>query len=1045
MISKFFIDRPIFSSVLSIVIVLAGLVAMRALPVAQYPEIVPPQVVVSASYPGASAETIAETVAAPLEQEVNGVEDMIYMQSTSTGAGTMSLSVYFQTGTDADQATINVNNRVQRALARVPEEVRRQGVTVAKRSTSILQVLTMSSPDRRFDTIYISNYALVNVIDELRRTPGVGDASLFGASDYSMRVWLRPDQVAKYNLTPSDIAIAIREQNAQFAAGRFGEEPMSGKQAFTYSVTTPGRFADPRQFEQIILRSDENGAALRLKDVARIELGSLNYSTVATLNGAPAVPIGIYLQPDANALEVASNVAATMERLAQRFPEGITYEIPYNTTRFINASIEAVISTFIEAIILVVLVVFIFLQNWRATLIPILAVPVSIIGAFAGMFVLGFSINLLTLFGLILAIGIVVDDAIIVLENVERIMTTERRSPYEAAVRAMDEVSGPIIAIVLVLCAVFIPVSFLGGLAGELYRQFAITIAVSVIISGIVALTLTPALCAAFLSPGHGRPWLPFRIFNQGFSWVARFFTAGAAFFLRHIFVALTLVVVMIAATWWLFQEVPTGLVPPEDQGSVFLVTMLPPAASLDRTVDVTRQVTQGALRNPAVRNVVTVAGFDLLSSAQKTNAGISFVSLTDWSERADPRFDARNLAPAFSALNANFLDGIVVGFNPPPIVGMSTTGGFELFLQDRSGGSLQTLSQAAERVVQAANERPELDRVATTFNMNVPQYRIDVDRGKAKALGVPISTIFDTMQSTFGSFYVNDFTLFGRTYRVTLSSEGEFRETPNDLRHVFVRSETGEMVPLNVLVTVSRIIGPDVVDRFNLFPAAKIQGNPAPGYSSGQAIAAMQEIVAETLSTDYSIGWTGSAYQELQSAGTGTQGFVFGLVFVFLILAAQYERWSLPFAVITAVPFAVFGAILAIFLRGIENDIYFQVGLVTLIGLSAKNAILIVEVAAQRHRAGMSVYDAAIEAARLRFRPIVMTSLAFILGVVPLALATGASSASRHSVGTGVIGGMLAATFLAVLIVPVFFRLVSRERPRQRGSETVEQEHATQ
>lgn len=543
MISEFFIDRPIFSSVLSIVIVLAGLVAMRALPVAQYPEIVPPQVVVSASYPGASAETIAETVAAPLEQEVNGVEDMIYMQSTSTGAGTMSLSVYFQTGTDADQATINVNNRVQRALARVPEEVRRQGVTVAKRSTSILQVLTMSSPDRRFDTIYISNYALVNVIDELRRTPGVGDASLFGASDYSMRIWLRPDQVAKYNLTPSDIAIAIREQNAQFAAGRFGEEPMSGKQAFTYSVTTPGRFADPRQFEQIILRSDENGAALRLKDVARIELGSLNYSTVATLNGAPAVPIGIYLQPDANALEVASNVAATMERLAQRFPEGITYEIPYNTTRFINASIEAVISTFIEAIILVVLVVFIFLQNWRATLIPILAVPVSIIGAFAGMFVLGFSINLLTLFGLILAIGIVVDDAIIVLENVERIMTTERRSPYEAAVQAMDEVSGPIIAIVLVLCAVFIPVSFLGGLAGELYRQFAITIAVSVIISGIVALTLTPALCAAFLSPGHGRPWLPFRIFNQGFSWVTRFFTAGAAFFLRLIFVALTLVV----------------------------------------------------------------------------------------------------------------------------------------------------------------------------------------------------------------------------------------------------------------------------------------------------------------------------------------------------------------------------------------------------------------------------------------------------------------------------------------------------------------------
>ena len=1034
MISKFFIDRPIFSTVLSIVIVLAGLVAMRALPVAQYPEIVPPQVVVSATYPGASAETIAETVAAPLEQQINGVEDMIYMQSTSTGAGTLTLSVYFRIGTDPDQATINVNNRVQRALPLIPEEVRRQGVIVSKRSTSILQVLTMSSPDGRYDTIFISNYALLNVIDELRRTPGVGDASLFGASDYSMRIWLRPDQVAKYNLTPSEIAAAIREQNAQFAAGRFAEEPMTDPQAFTYSVTTPGRFADPRQFEQIILRSDENGATLRLKDVARVELGSLNYSTVSTLNGAPTVPIGIYLQPDANALEVARNVAEVMERLSRRFPEGITYDIPYDTTRFINASIEAVISTFIEAIILVVVVVFVFLQNWRATLIPILAVPVSIIGAFAGMYALGFSINLLTLFGLILAIGIVVDDAIIVLENVERIMTTEGKSPYEAAVQAMQEVSGAIVAIVLVLCAVFIPVSFLGGLAGELYRQFAITIAVSVIISGIVALTLSPALCAVLLRPVHGEPWLPARLFNRGFEWLTQLFMHGTSFFLRNAVLGIALVLVMAGATWWLFQRVPTGLVPAEDQGSVFLVTALPPAASLDRTVKVVSEVTQGALKNPAVRSVVSVAGYDFLAGAQKTNSGISFVSLTDWSERKDPRLDARNLAPAFSALNALFRDGIVIGFNPPPIIGMSTTGGFEFFLQDRSGGSPQSLYQAAQMIVDAANRRPELAGVATTFNTNVPQYRIDVDREKAKALGVPISVIFDTMQSTFGSFYVNDFTLFGRTYRVTLSSEDTFRKAPDDLRHVFVKSENGEMVPLNVLVTVTRVVGPDIVDRFNLFPAAKIQGNAAPGYSSGQAIAVIEELVSQMLSSDYTIGWTGSAYQEIQSAGTGIQGFIFGLIFVFLILAAQYERWSLPLAAVSAVPFAVFGAILAIFLRGIENDIYFQVGLVTLIGLSAKNAILIVEFAAQRHRAGLSVYEAALEAARLRFRPIVMTSLAFILGVVPLAIATGASSASRHSVGTGVIGGMLAATFLAVLIVPLFFRLVTRERRDSRA-----------
>ncbi|MFL5022121.1 efflux RND transporter permease subunit [Microvirga tunisiensis] len=1027
--SKFFIDRPIFASVLSIAIVLIGLIAMRVLPVAQYPEIVPPQVVVSATYPGASAETIAETVAAPLEQQVNGVEDMIYMQSTSTGSGTMSLSVYFQTGTNADQATINVNNRVQRATAVLPEEVRRQGVTVTKRSSSILQIVALSSPDRRYDTIYISNYALINIIDELRRTPGVGDASLFGASDYSMRIWLRPDKVAQYNLTPGDVAAAIRDQNAQFAAGRFAEEPTPSRQAFTYSVTTQGRFADPREFEQIVLRSDENGGALRLKDVARVELGSLNYSTISTLNGAPTVPIGVYLQPGANALDVSGAVDAAMSRLAQRFPDGLRYDVPYNTTKFIQVSIEEVVKTFIEAIVLVVIVVFLFLQNWRATLIPLLAVPVSIVGTFAGMYALGFSVNLLTLFGLILAIGIVVDDAIIVLENVERIMSTEHKPPREAAIQAMQEVSGPVIAVVLVLCAVFIPVSFLGGLAGELYRQFAVTIAVSVVISGIVALTLTPALCALLLKEGHSEPWLPFRIFNRGFDWATRTFTSGTAFFLRHALIALVLIGGMLGVTWLLFERVPGGLVPAEDLGNVFVVTALPPAASLDRTLDITAKVSEELKRNPAVADVVTIAGFDLLSGAQKTNAGVSFVTLKDWSERTDPRLDARNLAPAFAALNVNFRDGIVVGFNPPPITGMSTTGGFEFYLQDRSGGSLESLSQAAQQVIQAARQRPELSGVSTTFNTNVPQYRIDVDRDKAKALGVPISAIFDTMQSTFGSLYVNDFGLFGRTYRVSLSSEPEFRMTPNDLQHVFVRSDKGNMVPLNVLLSTSRIVGPDVVDRFNVFPAAKIQGNPAPGYSSGQAIAAIEQVVSQNLSSDYSIGWTGSAYQELQSAGTGSQGFLLGLVMVFLILAAQYERWSLPFAVITAVPFAVFGAILAIWLRGIENDIYFQVGLVTLIGLAAKNAILIVEFAAERYRAGETVYDAALDAARLRFRPIVMTSLAFILGVVPLAVSTGAGSASRHSVGTGVIGGMLAATFLAILFVPLFFRLVTRER----------------
>jgi hydrophobe/amphiphile efflux-1 (HAE1) family protein len=1028
-ISRFFIDRPVFASVLSIVIVLAGLLAMRALPIAQYPEIVPPEVVVTATYPGATAQTIAETVAAPLEQQVNGVEDMIYMRSTSTGSGTLNLTVTFRIGTNPDQATINVNNRVQRALPLLPEEVRRQGVTVNKRSSSILQVLTMSSPGGRFDTIYISNYALINVLDELRRVPGVGDATLFGASDYSMRVWLKPDKVAQYNLTPSDIAASIREQNAQFAAGRFGEEPMPGSQAFTYSVTTQGRFADPREFENIILRSDENGAALRLKDVARVELGALNYGLNATFSGAPAVPIGIFLQPGANALQVAGDVKATMDRLSQRFPDGLRYDIPFNTTRFVEASIEEVITTFVEAIILVVLVVFLFLQSVRATLIPVIAVPVSIIGTFAGMYLLGFSINLLTLFGMVLAIGIVVDDAIVVLENVERIMSTEGKGPREAAIKAMEEVSGPVVAIVLVLCAVFIPVSFLGGLAGELYRQFAVTIAVSVVISGIVALTLTPALCALLLKQGHDRPLLPFRLFNRGFEWTTERFTDGVRFFLRRAVVGLMLVAAMLGATWYLFQRVPGGLVPAEDQGYVFLVTALPPAASLDRTTAVTDQVNRGALQNPAVAAVVTLAGYDFLSGAQRTNSGVSFVTLKDWSERTDPRQDARNLAPAFASLNALFRDGFVIGFNPPAIQGISTTGGFELYLQDRSGGSLESLAQAADRVVQAANQRPELRGVSTTFNTAVPQYRIDVDREKAKALGVPIATIFETMQSTFGSFYVNDFTLFGRTYRVSLSSEAEFRHAPDDLRHVFVRSQNGAMVPLNALVSVQRVIGPDTVERFNIFPAAKILGNPAPGYSSGQAIAAIQQVVAQTLSSDYTIGWTGSAYQEIATAGSGNLGFIFGIVMVFLILAALYERWSLPLAVITAVPFALFGAIVAIYLRDIENDVYFQIGLVTLIGLAAKNAILIVEFAAERYREGHSVLDSAMEAARLRFRPIVMTSLAFILGVVPLAISTGAGSASRHSIGTGVIGGMLAATFIAIFFVPMFFRLLTRDR----------------
>ncbi|UYN97893.1 MAG: multidrug efflux RND transporter permease subunit [Enhydrobacter sp.] len=1035
--SKFFIDRPVFASVLSIVIVLAGLVSIRVLPVSQYPLIVPPEVVVSATYPGATAETIAATVAAPLEQQVNGVERMIYMRSTSTGSGTMGLTVTFEIGTNPDQNAINVSNRVQRALPLLPGEVARQGVVVQKRSTSILQVLTMSSPEGRYDTIFISNYALVNVLDELRRLPGVGDATLFGASDYSMRIWLRPDKVAQYNLTPADIAAVVREQNAQFAAGRFGEEPMTNPQVFTYSVTTPARLVDRTQFENIIIRSEENGGALRLKDVARVELGALSYGFSATFNGSPAVPIGVYLQPGANALEVAHSVKETMDRISKRFPVGLRYDIPFNTTRFVEVSIREVAATFAEAIVLVVLVVFLFLQSVRAMIIPIIAIPVSIIGTFAGMYLLGFSINMLTLFGLVLAIGIVVDDAIVVIENVERNMTQGGKSPRDAALQAMREVTGPVIAIVLVLCAVFIPVSFLGGLAGELYRQFAVTIAVSVVISGVVALTLTPALAALLLKPGHREPWWPFARFNRFFAWVTGRYTAGVGFLIRRAAVGIAGFLVVIGIVVVLFQRVPNALVPAEDQGYVFMVTALPPAASVVRTREIGRLATEALRENPAVANVVTFSGFDLLSLAQKSNSGVSFITLKDWSERKDPRQDARNVAPALGALNARFRDGVVIGFNPPPIQGISVTGGFEFYLQDRSGGSLNDLAQAAAKLVEAASKRPELRGVSTTFTTSVPQYKADVDRDKARAIGVSINSIFETMQASFGSFYINDFSLFGRTYRVSLSSEADFREKPEDLRHVFVRSDNNAMVPLNELVTFTRVLGPDTVERFNIFPAAKVLGSPAPGYSSGQAIAVMQQLVAETLPSDFTIGWTGAAYQELSTAGTGFMGFAFGIVMVFLILAAQYERWSLPLAVLTAVPFGVLGALLAIWLRGLANDVYFQIGLVTLIGLAAKNAILIVEFAAQRHQQGLSVQEAALEAARLRFRPIIMTSLAFILGVLPLAISTGAGSAARHSIGTGVIGGMLAATFIAILFVPLFFTLLTRhrkERPMAGG-----------
>lgn len=1025
MISKFFIDRPVFAAVISIVIILAGLSAMKALPVAQYPQILPPQVSVSASYPGASAQVIAETVAAPLEQEINGVEGMIYQLSNSAASGAMSLSVYFEVGRDPDQATIDVNNRVQAALAKLPEEVRRQGVKVEKKSSDILQVVTLYSPDNSKDPIFISNYALINVIDELKRLPGVGDVSQFGSKDYSMRIWLRPDKLAQYDLTPTDVVNAIREQNSQFAAGSFGQQPLQTPQDFTYTVTTQGRFTDPKEFESVILRSDATGASLLLKDVARIELGAQDYALVTSLNGQQNAAFGVYLQPGANALDTAEAVQSTLERLSKRFPEGITYKIPYDTTKFVKVSIEEVIHTFAEALVLVVLVVFIFLQNWRATLIPVLAIPVSLVGTFAGMYALGFSINLLTLFGLVLAIGIVVDDAIVVIENVERVMRTKKLAAREAAIEAMEEVTGPIIAIVLVLCAVFVPVGFLGGLAGEMYKQFAITIAVSVVISGIVALTLSPALCALLLKDEHKEPAAPFRAFNRFFDKMTDGYGAGVAFFLKRSAIGLLLFGGMIALIVLLFGRVPGSLVPDEDQGYVINAYFLPPAASINRTDALTHDFTEQLMKHPAVEDVVTFAGFDVLTFGQRTNAGVSFVPLKDWSERTTEETDARNLTREFMGMGLSEKDGVVMSFNPPPITGMSTTGGFEGYIQDRGGAGVEQMAAKVQAFLAAAQKRPELAGVQSTFSANVPQYYIDLDRTKARALGVSISDVFTAMQATFGSYYVNDFTLYGRTWQVSLQSESEFRRKPEDLSQVYVRASGGDLVPLTTLIKVNRILGPDTYARFNVYPAAKILGGPAPGYSSGQALTAIQEVADEVLGSEYSLGWIGSAYQEVATQGSGSTAFVFGLIMVFLILAAQYERWTLPLAVVTAVPFAVFGAILAVWLRGIQNDVYFQVGLVTLIGLAAKNAILIVEFAVLLRAEGKGIFESAFEAAKLRFRPIVMTSLAFILGCVPLAISTGAGSASRHSIGTGVIGGMLAATLLATFMIPMFYLLV--------------------
>lgn len=1027
MFSKFFINRPIFSTVISLLILLAGIVAITALPIEQYPDLTPPSVQVSAQYPGASPEVIADTVAAPIEQQVNGVEDMLYMNSTSAANGDMSLMVYFEVGTDPDQAMINVNNRVQAATTSLPEDVRRYGVTVQKRSSSMLQLITMYSPSKVYDTTYIGNYALVNVVDDLKRINGVGDAQVMSANDYSIRIWLKPDVMSQLGVSVTDVMAAVQAQNTQRAAGKIGQPPLTQSVDRMYTIVAPGRLKTPEEFEEIILRANEDGTSLRLKDVARVELGSQTYEFSGNYNTQPAVPIGIFLSPGANAVATAKAVDKRMKELAANFPGGIEYKVAYDTTLFVNASIKEVIHTLIEAMILVFLVMYLFLHDWRATLIPCLAVPVSIVGAFAGMLVMGFSINTLTLFGLVLAIGIVVDDAIVVIENVERIMHDEHLPVKEATIKAMDEVTGPVIAIVLVLCSVFVPVAFMGGFTGVMYQQFAITIAVSVIISGLVALTLTPALCVLLLKDMKPRTSGFFYKFDQWFVKVTDKYTGIARFFLRRIPVALLVIVLIWAAAFGLFKVVPSSLLPDEDQGMLMVSTMLDPSTSLSHTQEVAKQLEEIVLAQPAVQEEMTFAGFDMLSSTMKSSSIASFISLKPWDERKTKELSSFGLVATIGKLGAGQIPGaLVMPFNPPPVMGMSTTGGLEGYVQNRSGEGSSALEAKTQEFIAAAQKRPELASVSTTFSAATPQYNLKVDEIKAMAMNVSLSELYSTIQGTFGTAYVNDFTKFSRSFKVMMQAEGDYRARPEQLGEIYVRSNSGDMVPLSAFVTLTPMLGPDMVERFNAFPAAKVMATPADGYSSGQAIAAMEEVARETLGEEYTLAWTGTTYQETITGSSSTIALLLGMLVVFLILAAQYEKWGLPFAVILAVPFGMFGALLGTYMRGLDNDIYFQIALVALVGLAAKNAILIVEFAVLVREQGATAYEAALQAIKLRFRPIIMTSLAFILGCVPLAISSGAGAASRHSIGTAVVFGMLGATAIAPMFIPLFFYLIS-------------------
>jgi multidrug efflux pump len=1033
MSSEFFIHRPIFTVVISLLIVIAGLVSMRSLPVAQYPSMTPVQIQVSATYPGADAKTVGDSVAAPIEAQINGVENMLYMTSTSSNTGQVTITVYFSLDTDPDIAQVLVQNRVNLAVPQLPASVLQYGVTVQKKSASTLMIIALYDKEGRYGREYVTTYANVYVLDAIKRINGAGQAQIFGVPDQAMRIWTNPDRMASLGISTTDIQSAIANQNALFGAGQIGQQPATKGTQLTFPVITQAPFTKPKEYEGIILKAEQSGSAIvRVGDVARAELGRRAYNDYSLLNGMPSTPIGVYQQPGANGLEVSRAVRKTMEELKKTMPDGIEYVIALDTTDFVRLSIDEVIKTLVEAVLLVILVVYLFLQNFRATVICTSAIFVALIGTFTGLWVLGFSINLLTLFGMILAIGMVVDDAIVVVENVERNLASGTLSAKEAAVKAMQEVSGPVIAVVLVLTAVFVPAAFLPGTTGQLYKQFALTIAVSVIISGIVALTLTPAMCAVMLK--HMPPSQKgfFYRFNLGFEWLTKTYGRWVAVVIRKMGIALVLFAVMAGGILYLFKSIPTSFIPNEDQGYLLAQVIMPDSASLDRTIETTDAIDKIFAANPAVLYRTTVNGFSLLDGQYQPNMATFFVTLKDFDERygSSETASKQNVNAVLGSTYMQVLatnPNLFIPIAPPAIPGIGTSSGFEFWIQDLGTGDPSALYDKVQEFIGKARVHPELAGLNSTFKASSLQLGANVDRDMAVLLGVSIEDVYNELQTQFGSMQVSQYEEYSRIWNVILQSDAPFRQSPGDITRLYTRSKNGQMIPLSALVTTRYTIGPALVPHFNGYPAAQITGSAAAGFSSGDAIAAMESVAKEALNQGYGYAWAGMALQEKESGGSSAIAFVFGLLIVFLILAALYESWSLPLSVLTAVPFGIIGALLFTSLRGLENDVYFQIGLLVLVGLAAKNAILIVEFAVSLRKEGRTVIQSAVEAGELRLRPIIMTSLAFIFGVLPLFLAVGAGANARHSIGTGIIGGMIGASTLALLYVPLFYYILER------------------